>query len=846
MTNNHQPPTTNQPPTTIHHPAWRFLEGYNQLDGVHDEMVARDGRAYSFCAPFIESVEALGRHELASRWENAKRTIRDNGVTYNVYGDPQGVDRPWTLDMVPLLIGPDEWTRLERALLQRTQLLNLLLADIYGPQRVLREGLLPPALVLANPAFLRPCHGIAVPRGVHLHLHAIDLGRAPDGQWWALADRTQAPSGAGYALENRIVLSRSFPEAFRDCRVERLASFFRAHRDTVTAMAPARRDTPKVVLLTPGLLNETYFEHAYLARYLGFSLVEGGDLTVRDGRVFIKTLDGLHQVDVIFRRLDDSYCDPLELRADSTLGVAGLVEAVRSGNVAVANALGSSLVQSAAIARYLPALCRSLLGQELLLQSVPARWCGDADDLRYVLEHLERMVIKPTFPVASRQPIFASTLTVAQRTELADEIRAQPALFVGQDELALSTAPVWTGQKPEPRPVVLRTYVAAAGDGFAVMPGGLTRVAASGNTPIVSMQRGGGSKDTWVLTEGAVSTVSLLPPPAITFHRERRSTDLPSRVADNLFWLGRYAERAEHLVRLLRSLVACLTGEDTTEDTHELRTLLHVFVELELLPPRVGERMPLRELERELAIVLFKPGQHMMRQTLDDLRRIATAVRDRLSLDTWRILNQIREDFRLRHGRIQLDDVLAHLNRMITDLAAFSGMEMENMTRGHGWRFLDIGRRLERSVNTSRLLRTFLTADASHHATLGPLLELADSAMTYRRLYFAQPQLAPVLDLLLADASNARSLAFQLEVLTDHVERLPRENGAPSPTREQRLIAHAAACLKEADLDGLARSDGEGNYAPLVALLRTIDDDVRELSDTLTHYYFSHAELRVS
>ena len=826
---------------------WRFLEGYNRVDGVHDEMVAENGRLHPFCAPLVESLETLGRHELASRWENAKRTIRDNGVTYNVYGDPQGVDRPWTLDMVPLLIGSGEWSRLERALRQRTQLLNLLLADIYGAQRVLHAAVLPPALVLSNPAFLRPCHGVPVPRGVRLHLHAVDLGRAPDGQWWALADRTQAPSGAGYALENRIVLSRSFPEAFRDCRVQRLASFFRAHRDTVTAMAPAHRDAPKVVLLTPGVLNETYFEHAYLARYLGFTLVEGGDLTVRDGRVFIKTLDGLHQVDVIFRRLDDGYCDPLELRSDSALGVAGLVEAVRRGNVAVANALGSSLVQSPAIARYLPALSRYLLGEELMLPSVPARWCGDPGDLRYVLEHLERMVVKPAFPVASQQPIFASTLTATQRAELADEIRARPTAFVGQDELALSTAPAWNGQKPEPRPVVLRTYIAAGGDGFAVMPGGLTRVAASGTTPIVSMQRGGGSKDTWVLTEGAVSTVSLLPPPVVIIHRERRSADLPSRVADNLFWLGRYAERAEHLVRLLRGLVACLTGEDTTEETHELRTLLHVFVELELLPPRLRERMPLPDLERELTTVLFKPGQHVaMRQTLDDLRRIATAVRDRLSLDTWRILNQIREDFRLRHGRIQLDDVLAHLNRMITDLAAFSGMEMENMTRGHGWRFLDIGRRLERSVNSARLVRTILTADPAHHATLGPLLEIADSAMTYRRLYFAQPQLAPVLDLLLADASNARSLAFQLEVLTDHVERLPLDKNAPSPTREQRLIAHAAGCLKDADLDAMAHPDADGHYGALAELLRTIDDDVRELSDTLTHYYFSHAELRVS
>ncbi len=355
---------------------WRLFEGYHPLEGAYDEMVAAPGVLRPHCEGFVRSLEALGQHEFASRWEGAKRSIRENGVTYNIYGDPQGVDRPWELDMVPLLISPAEWTRLETALIQRTTLLNLILADLYGPQTLLGAGLLPPSLVFSNPAFLRPCHGIRVPHGIHLHLHAVDLARSPDGQWWVLADRTQAPSGAGYALENRIVLLRSLPEAFRDCQVHRLASFFRAQRDTLMALAPQPHDQPRVVLLTPGPYNETYFEHAYLARYLGFTLVEGGDLTVRDRRVFIKTLEGLQPVDVIFRRLDDSFCDPLELRSDSSLGVAGLVEAARAGNVTIANALGSGVIETAAIMPFLPALCRHLLGEDLMLPSVPTWWGG--------------------------------------------------------------------------------------------------------------------------------------------------------------------------------------------------------------------------------------------------------------------------------------------------------------------------------------------------------------------------------------------------------------------------------------------------------------------------------------
>src|SRR5580704_12440352 len=490
---------------------WRLLEGYEPVERVYDETLAADGQVRPHFEPLIRSLEALGRSELTSRWENARRAIRTNGVTYNVYGDPEGTNRSWELDMVPLVISSAEWSHLERALIQRARLLNLILADVYGPQRLLRQGLLPPALLFANPAFLRPCHGIAVPRDLRLHLHGVDLARSPDGQWCVLADRTQAPSGAGYALENRIVISRSLPEPFRDCRVQRLASFFRAQRDALMSLAPQQRDQPKVVLLTPGPYNETYFEHAYLARYLGFTLVEGGDLTVRDRRVFIKTVDGLEPVDVIFRRLDDSFCDPLELSGDSSLGVAGLVEAARAGNVTIANALGSGVIETAAIMPFLPALCRHLLGAELMLPSVATWWGGQPKELQYVLQHLDQLVVKRAFPTEAREPVFGRKLSDHEKSLLAAELRARPDHFVAQEQVPLSAAPVWHRHKMEPRPVVFRTYV-AAGDSYAVMPGGLTRVSSTHDVPIVSMQRGGGSKDTWVLSEGPVSAVTLLTP----------------------------------------------------------------------------------------------------------------------------------------------------------------------------------------------------------------------------------------------------------------------------------------------------------------------------------------------
>jgi uncharacterized circularly permuted ATP-grasp superfamily protein/uncharacterized alpha-E superfamily protein len=826
---------------------WRLFEGYQPLEGTYDEMLAAPGVLRPHCEGFVRSLEALGRLEFASRGEGARRSLRENGVTYNIYGDPQGVDRPWELDMVPLLISPADWTRLEPALVQRTRLLNLILADLYGPQTLLGTGLLPPSLVFSNPAFLRACHGIRVPHGIHLHLHAVDLARSPDGQWWVLADRTQAPSGAGYALENRIVLLRSLAETFRDCQVHRLASFFRAQRDTLIALAPHPHDQPRVVLLTPGPYNETYFEHAYLARYLGFTMVEGGDLTVRDGRVFIKTLEGLQPVDVIFRRLDDSFCDPLELRSDSSLGVAGLVEAARAGNVTIANALGSGVIETAAIMPFLPGLCRHLLGEDLMLPSVATWWGGQPEDLQYMLEHLDQLVAKRAFRTEARDPVFGKKLNDRERSLFAAELRARPDRFIAQEHVALSTAPVWHQHKMEPRPVVFRTYVAAAGDSYVVMPGGLTRVSAARDMAIVSMQRGGGSKDTWVLSEGPVSPVTLLAPAGSAMRPERAGSDLPSRVAESLFWLGRYVERAEHAIRLLRSAVARLTDLDTT-DPHELSALLRVLVGLEMLPARFAEHVPLRELEEEMLSFIFRENPHAgLRQTLTKLRRIAAVVRDRLSIDTWRILNQLHQDLRLRHGRVQFDDVLAHLNRLINNFAAFSGMEMENMTRGHGWRFLDVGRRLERATNTTSLVGQALSDGPSDNAVLEPLLEVADSSMTYRRRYFARPQLSPVLDLLLLDDTNTRAVAFQLAVLSEHIRQLPRDPHAPSPTREERLIDQATATLRQVDPHTIRRGEEkERGTLKLTTALGSIESDLRALSETITYFYFSHAELRVS
>jgi uncharacterized circularly permuted ATP-grasp superfamily protein/uncharacterized alpha-E superfamily protein len=830
----------------INRPTSMFA-GYSCLPGIYDEMAAAPGQLRPHWSKFVSSLERLGRDELTLRWENARRIIREHGVTYNVYGDPQGMDRPWELDMVPLLIPAAEWAQIEAGLAQRTRLFNLILADLYGPQRLLREGHLPPALVYANPNFLRPCHGLPVPQQIYLHLHGVDLARSPEGRRWVLSDRTQTPSGAGYALENRIVLSRTLPDEFRDCQVQRLAAFFRLQSDMLRSLAPNNRDNPSVVLLTPGPYNETYFEHDYLARYLGLTLVEGGDLTVRDSKVFIKTLEGLRPVDVILRRVDDSFCDPLELRGDSFLGVAGLLEAARAGNVTIANALGSGLIESPVFLAFLPGLCRQLLGEELKLPSVATWWCGQPKERQYVIDHLDEIVVKAAFSSRSSAPFFGGKLGKEERAQLVREIQARPHDFVGQEQVALSTAPVWQNNRLEPRPLVLRTYVTATNDAFAVMPGGLTRVSTSAADLNVSMQSGGGSKDTWVLTEGPVNMVSLLTASGQPIRAGRSSAELPSRVADNLFWLGRYAERLENTLRLLRCVVIRMTDESGADGAPELSALAQVLVRLDLLPERFRERVSLKELEHEILLLIYKQERAgSARQILGRVRGIASTVRDRFSADTWSILNKLNIDARSRPRRIPLADALGLLNTVIVDLSAFSGMEMENMTRGLGWRFLDFGRRLERATHLVRLFRAGVCHEMKAGSVLEPVLEIFDSLMTYRRRYFASVQLPSVLELLLLDEGNPRSFAFQLKALREHAANLPREAGAVGESDTEKRIAGLASLLRTADLGALTRPEDSDSNGALDSLLADFVVELGVLSTELTHHYFTHTVASVS
>jgi uncharacterized circularly permuted ATP-grasp superfamily protein/uncharacterized alpha-E superfamily protein len=774
--------------------------------------------------------------DLEQRRQIGQRLVQTNGVTYNVYGDPRGKERPWALDPIPLVLSTSEWQQIESAVVQRATLHNAILSDLYGGQRLIKERHLPAALLFANPHFLRPCHGIVPPGGIYLHHYAADMARSPDGRWWVLTDRAQAPFGVGYALENRLVSARMLPEVFNKSHVRPLNRFFAAQRDSLLALAPNSRTNPRAVLLTPGPHNETYFEHSFLARHWGFPLVEGADLTVRDNRVFLKTLTGLEQVDLILRRLDDSFCDPLELRGDSLLGVPGLTQAARRGHVAIANALGSGLVESAALMAFLPGLCRLLLGEELHQPSVATWWCGQPEPRAFVTANLKDVVIKPAFPAPGRAPLFPASMDQEARRQLLHLIEARPDQYVAQEQVTLSTAPVYAGHSLAPRHVVIRVFAAWDGNSYTVMPGALARVSTEATSMVVSMQQGGGSKDTWV-TARADEPESTAPSHE---HPVRQTaTALPSRVVDNLFWLGRYAERVESGVRLVRALIPSLSGEEDFGSTVSLDTAVDLLaglghVESELQSVSLAQKRWI--IERLLADLVFDANRgDGVAWNLKHLRRIAWPLKERLSQDTWRVLQQIERDLsgtRLIDSKRRIAAGMDLLDGAIVNLAALSGLWTENTTRGQGWHFLDTGRRMERALQLIELLRAAIgMARPGEEPPLETLIQIADSSITYRTRYFTALRVDFVLEMLLQDASNPRSVRFQLERLEVRLRALMVQDD---------LSRRAAALVREANMHELAARNTAGDFAALTELMGQLREMLYDLSEALTGRYFIH------
>ena len=844
---------------------------------AYDEIATGNGRLRQHWQSILARLAPLNSQEMSERVEETRRLLRQNDVTYTIYDDPQSGERLWPLDVLPLLIPAAEWREIEAGVIQRARLLDALLADIYGPQQMVAEGVLPPALIEANPGFLRPCHGIRPPGGRYLHLSAVDLARGSDGRWRVLADRTEAPSGAGYALENRSVIGRVLSDCIADARVEPLMPFFTALREGLAALAPQGRDDdrpPRIVLLTPGPYNETYFEHLFLANHLGLTLVEGADLTVRDTRVYIKTVSALEPVDVILRRLDDVFCDPLDLRADSALGVPGLVEAARAGNVTVANALGAGVLQAMAFKPFLPILSKRLLGEELALPDVASWWCGGEAALDHVLSNLEGLVIKSAFPTPGNHPIFGADLSPGAREALAEEIAAEPIKYVGQERASLSNAPVWREGQIEPRQISLRVYVASGPDGFVVMPGGLTRTSRVGSSPVVSMQSGGGSKDTWILDDMSPraansnmrrsNVVELLD--LTSKQTEASASELPSRAADGLFWMGRYAERTDGAVRLLRTLVTGLTDPARGWSVADAEPLLNLAARLQLLPWVEPKEIPTAGVIALIRHSLSEPTHPTgIVSHLRQLANVATNVRDRLPIDCWRAVNALDHPPKSGLARATPVQIVLRLDELVMLSTSLIGSVNESMPRNDSWRFLEIGRRLERAIHLVTVLRNLSGVPTgepgdvrrvSERRQLQAIVALIGTRILPGMQDNGRLERRRVLEAVLTNPENPRSLVFQLSRLSWLLDNLP----APSADGHaaEALVVRAREDVEAANRLVFkaieiacppGRRLGRPNDMPdesdiLRNAFAAVDAVLPEVSNRLSSAYFTHAFAR--
>lgn len=828
----------------------------------YNELSAGDNTMQADWKTFFSSMVTAGPDVIQDRNTDMLRLLKENGVAYNIYNDPSGQNRPWELDPIPQIIPAGDWETINAGLVQRAELFNLILKDIYGPQQLIKEGIVPQELIYLHPGFLRSCVNVPLPGTQHLILYAADMARGSDGRIWVIGDRTQAPSGSGYALENRHAMSTVLPEFFNNLSVKRLSPYFDALQKALMGIAPHNNDNPRIIILTPGPDNETYFEHSYLAAYLGLTLVQGNDLIVKDNFVWLKTIDGLEKVDVILRRLDDIYCDPLELKSDSLLGVPGLMQVVRKGNVAIANPLGSSIVENAGLVPFLPAIAKYFWDTELIMPSIATWWCGQPKEMQYVIDNIHTLVIKRIFrnEAGTRATMDGASLTPEQTAVLITQIKAHPHLYTGQEKINFSSTPSWVDGTIKPCHSLFRSFLVSHNNSYIAMPGGLTRTSAAEDNFLISNQLGGISKDTWVIAapdEQEQPVMLQLKTDAAVYAPQKRS--LPSHTAENLFWVGRYTERVIYNARLQRTVMQWMLKNnrplhDENAITEEL--LLQILTACTYtFPGFFNETADIKENERlmepwkELADVLYNEKRNgSLSYNMLLLKNAVYSVRNFWALDTWRVLRQMEEDWNKAQHKHHADHLkmINSIDKLNTSMFAFLGMNRESVRREQGWNILDLGRKLEQSLYIIGILKNSFFEkqnEQTEYDILESVMIATQSLITYRYTYRDHLQLPLVLELMMLDMNYPKSLAYLISKIKWYVSDLPKAGKDGILTEQERLILEADTMLKL--VDGITLSQYENStkeYKTLQEFLDKLQALLINTSLLVSKTYFTHSQ----
>ncbi|WP_405400925.1 circularly permuted type 2 ATP-grasp protein [Maribacter sp. Asnod2-G09] len=835
----------------------RWFNNYDTQKG-NDEMYSLNNGMKPYWNKLLTEFDTLGITGLNARQKDIDWLLSENGVTYNVYNDPKGLHRPWNLNVVPFMLHQDEWTKVEAGLKQRAELLNLVLKDVYGERKLIKNGIVPYEVIYGHRGFLRQCSGMELKLEQYLSIYAADLCRGTDGRLWVVNDRTEAPSGMGYALENRSTTSRVLSDMYAEMKVKRLSGFFQEFNQMLIDAAPGKKENPTIVILTPGSHNETYFEHAYMASFLGYPLVQGNDLVVRDGFLWMKSLQGLKQIDVVLRRVDDAFTDPLELREDSHLGVAGLLDVVRRKNVAVINPIGSGVIENPGLIPFMPAIAKYFLKEELKLPQIASWWCGQEKERNYVLEHISELVIKRIDRTNRESIYFCEQMSAKELEELKKVILERPYRFVAQERINFSTAPNLSKDKLEPRNVVARSFCIASKGEYSVMPGGLVRVAPDGETVRVSNQRGGTSKDFWILDDAEIKEEK-------NRHWQKKSSiaisgldDLPSLTAENLYWAGRYVGRTLVNARFLRTVMrqmAIVQNRDEKPDSEKLKVLFKAVTQLTGTYPGFVEKDKDGKLamdnpyEEMLSVILDKNRIGSLAHTISMFSNSYYSIRNLWSSDMWRVFENIQKLWNaLVDGKDHsINKILKVLNQLITRLIAFMGLIEESIMVQQGLLLYFIGLQLEQStlnITKCRALLTIKYDEQVEYDLLEYLLTSHESLNIYRYSYRSHIELAHVLDLVVLDLDYARSLTFMINRIQKDIARLPHSKHDHQLNNYQKYIFEAFSKLRLAESTKLAMTKSETDFKreDLDTLLEELTDLLYKASQSISNTYFNHTD----
>jgi uncharacterized circularly permuted ATP-grasp superfamily protein/uncharacterized alpha-E superfamily protein len=818
-----------------------------RLNSSFDEMFNSNGAIKGHWLEIANALEKAGIKQLEQKQFEIDWRLEDNGVTYNIYNDPDGINRKWNLDPIPFVLKEEEWDKVTRGLKQRAKLLDLIFKDIYSEQKLLKDGIIPPEIIFSHKGFIPEIVGFKNKDYYSLKFYAADISRGPDGKFWLINDRTSAPSGLGYAIENRLTMNSIANELYPNINTKKLASFIDGFKKMLKTSTKKQQENPLIVLLTPGPHNETYFEHSYLSAFLDLALVQGEDLLARDNQIWLKNLNGLRKVDGILRRVDDRYCDPLELKNDSQLGVTGLLNVARNDNISIINPMGIGILENHGLNPFMKNICKYFLNEELILPQIATWWCGQESELEYVLKNITTLIIKKIDKTEKVETYIGKNLMNQDIEKLKEKIKLFPQAYIGQEHINFSTVPSFTGNEIEPRNAILRSFSYLGENGYEVMNGGLVRVAASKDSLMFSGQKMGYSKDLWIL---GTDDAKVINPLSQRVYIDSKLENISTKRAENLFWLGRYINRAIITSRMVRfSLknminIHKLEGLDNTNLISKI--LNNAITHLTMTYPGFLELKDNTTINEMVSIIKDKTRVGSLTFTLNMLSNSNINVKNLLTIDAWRIFDKMHKNW-YSYTMQKNQPVREHINQinnLLIYLMAYKELIDESIFKEQGLILFDIGGKIEVSLLLVSKLRSLLTMKHEkmlQYEVIDSLLNSYESYNSYRAYYQSSLDLSNVIEFLIFNAKYPKSLIYIITELLGNLKELPKQKNSDYLSSCEEPIFKIYSKIKLSNPATLLKiDDKQFLYEELDSFLSEISVLLIKSSDELTNTYFSH------